>query len=145
MTDYGVDARGGDLPYLVMEHLSGHSLGEILKQRKALPFEEAIGLLRPAANAVDAAHANNIVHGDLKPGNLFVTEEANGQLPCLKVLDFGLARLTQTGSASASDSEAATISSGGIRGTPVLYGPGASALRTRFAGQRPVRNGGAHV
>ena len=123
VTDYGVDARGGDLPYLVMEHLSGHSLGEILKQRKALPFEEAIGLLRPAANAVDAAHANNIVHGDLKPGNLFVTEEANGQLPCLKVLDFGLARLTQTGSASASDSEAATISSGGIRGTPAYMAP----------------------
>jgi len=139
VTDYGVDPRNSGVPYLVMEHLVGKTLSEILKQRKALPFEEAIGLLRLTAQAVDAAHANNIVHGDLKPANLFLAEEGHSRLPCLKVLDFGLARLTNPASSSDPDDETTLTSVGGLRGTPaymapeLLRGEPASPASDRFA------------
>jgi CHASE2 domain-containing sensor protein len=125
VTDYGVDARSG-LPYLVMEHLRGKTLSQILKERKALPFEEAIGLLRATAGAVDAAHRNNIMHGDLKPANLLLSEEAHSQLPCVKVLDFGLARLTNPAStppSGAGQDDTTTVTAGGIRGTPAYMAP----------------------
>ncbi len=92
VTDYGVNSRRG-LPYLVMEYLVGKPLSEMLKEQKVLPFEEAIRLLRDTADAVDAAHANNIVHGDLKPANLFLCEASDSEPAHLKVVDFGLARL----------------------------------------------------
>ena len=100
VTDYGVDSRDGGIPYLVMECLAGKPLHQILKERHQLSFEDAMPLLRAAADAVDAAHANHIVHGDLKPSNLFLADEPDRGEPCLKVLDFGLARLTNTASGS---------------------------------------------
>jgi eukaryotic-like serine/threonine-protein kinase len=131
VTDYGVDSRSGGAPYLVMEYLQGKTLAEVLKDRKVLPFEEAIGLLRATAGAVDLAHNNNIVHGDLKPANLFLAEETNSPLPCLKVVDFGLARLTNPSSSQDQEDETTGTSTGGLCGTPAYMAP--ELLRSKRA------------
>src|SRR5262249_51014794 len=80
--------------YLAMELLSGQPLGERLKEERSLPVEEATRIARHALLSLAEAHEKGIVHRDLKPDNLFLTHAADGQDIC-KVLDFGIAKLTQ--------------------------------------------------
>ena len=82
------------LPYMVMEYLDGATLGQIVRQKGAIPTEEAVDYVLQACEAVAEAHAAGIVHRDLKPENLFLTKRVDGQ-PLVKVLDFGIAK-TQT-------------------------------------------------
>jgi CHASE2 domain-containing sensor protein len=128
VTDYGVDPRGGGMPYLVMEYLEGITVTDALKERPALPFPEAVVLLRSIASAIDYAHGHNpsVVHGDLKPSNLFLAKATDTSKPCLKVVDFGLAQLSQTRGADAQPVGAtASRSTGseGLRGTPAYMAP----------------------
>jgi hypothetical protein len=73
--------------YLVMELVEGPTLAERIK-RGALPPEEALGIARQMADALEAAHEKGIVHRDLKPGNVKITPSGT-----VKVLDFGLAKV----------------------------------------------------
>jgi serine/threonine protein kinase len=81
-------------PYMVMEYLDGGDLAAWIKQRGALPIEQAIEFVLQACVAVAEAHALGIVHRDLKPANLFCIRRADGQLS-IKVLDFGISKLTE--------------------------------------------------
>ena len=81
------------LPYLVMEHLTGNDLEEELRRRGPLPLEEAVDYVLQACQAIVEAHALGIVHRDLKPGNLFLAESTGG-VRVIKVLDFGISKLT---------------------------------------------------
>lgn len=88
-----------EAPYLVMDYVSGETLGTVLK-RGPLPVERAVELLVLMCEGVEYAHAAGVMHRDLKPDNIMLT--ASG----LKVLDFGVARpsgdwatLTGTGQA----------------------------------------------
>jgi eukaryotic-like serine/threonine-protein kinase len=76
-------------PYLVSELLEGHTLRELL-QRGPVPIRKAIEYGVQTARGLAAAHDKGIVHRDLKPDNLFVTKDGR-----VKILDFGLAKLTQ--------------------------------------------------
>src|SRR5581483_10919500 len=78
-----------DVPYLVSELLEGETLRERLRSGR-IPLTQALELATQAARGLAAAHEKGIVHRDLKPENLFVTK--HGQV---KILDFGLAKLTQ--------------------------------------------------
>jgi serine/threonine protein kinase/CHASE2 domain-containing sensor protein len=126
VTDYGVDSRRGGLPYLVMEYLEGQTIRQVLKQRQWLPFPDAVALLRAVAAAIDCAHDRNIVHGDLKPGNLFLARQPDGS-DIVKVVDFGLARLSaaehQDSGAGGPNSGTRSTASGAIRGTPAYIAP----------------------
>jgi serine/threonine-protein kinase len=118
VTDADVAPELGGVPFLVMEWLRGHSLEEIAAERGALPPEEVVLYLRQAARALDKAHALGIVHRDLKPDNLFLTTREDGT-PHLKILDFGIAKLTQ-------DSDAGRFKATGtgqIFGTPLYMSP----------------------
>src|SRR5205823_4721719 len=74
--------------YLVMEYVAGKTLDQHIP-RRGMRTPEVLRLGAQIADALSAAHAAGIIHRDLKPGNVMVTE--NGTV---KVLDFGLAKLT---------------------------------------------------
>jgi tRNA A-37 threonylcarbamoyl transferase component Bud32 len=80
-------------PYMVMEYLEGGDLAAWLKQRGALPVDQAVEFILQACVAVADAHALGIVHRDLKPANLFCVRRSDGQLT-IKVLDFGISKVT---------------------------------------------------
>jgi len=84
--DYG---EHDDAPYLVLEYLPGGTLKARMKGR-AIPWQEAVRLLIPIANALGYAHEQNVIHRDVKPANILLT--VNGQ-PMLS--DFGIAKILE--------------------------------------------------
>jgi eukaryotic-like serine/threonine-protein kinase len=98
-------------PFLVMELLSGRSLADELAERGQLPLSEVRRLLGQAAVGLDAAHRSGVIHRDVKPANLHVTDD--GQL---KVVDFGIARL-------AGEVEGRLTAVGTVVGTPAYMSP----------------------
>jgi serine/threonine protein kinase len=112
-----VDGR----PYIIMEYLQGRTLREELVARGRLPLLEAVTYACELLAALGAAHAIGIVHRDIKPDNLFLYEVPNAPRT-LKVLDFGVARVTQSSPVPALTPELAT-ESGIVIGTPRWQSP----------------------
>ena len=84
--DFGALPSGA--PFLVLEHLDGLDLSELLKRDKRVPVTTAVDYVVQACEAVAEAHSIGIVHRDLKPANLFLTKRADGT-GTIKVLDSG--------------------------------------------------------
>jgi serine/threonine protein kinase len=86
----------GQLPdgrqYYVMELLEGQTFDKYLKAQGRLPLDQALPVLRGIARAMDAAHGKGILHRDLKPDNVFLIFDEDGQAEP-KLLDFGLVKL----------------------------------------------------
>src|SRR5258708_27669568 len=78
------------MPYMVSEFLEGETLRERLRPGVPIATAKIIDYALQCASGLAAAHEKNIVHRDLKPENLFVTVDGR-----IKILDFGLAKLTQ--------------------------------------------------
>jgi len=97
VSDVGVLENGA--PYMVMEYLDGGDLSAWLNQHGRLPAEQVAEFVLQASEAIAEAHALGIVHRDLKPANLFVIRRPDGGLS-VKVLDFGISKVTGVGSAS---------------------------------------------
>jgi serine/threonine protein kinase len=93
--DYGEEAGSA---YLVMELVPGHPLSGILEREQVLSPDMTLSIISQTARALAVAHAQGLVHRDIKPGNLLITPDNR-----VKVTDFGIARLadqvplTQTG------------------------------------------------
>jgi hypothetical protein len=94
--DYGV--AGSSIAYLVMERLHGRTLRQEIRNRGAMTPGRVAEWLGPVADAVIAAHAAGVIHRDLKPDNVFLDEQAGRATP--KVLDFGLAKVSDADLAS---------------------------------------------
>jgi serine/threonine-protein kinase len=112
----------GQLPdsrhYFVMEWLRGESLGSCL-ERGPLPVAAVCDILLPLIRALAAAHEHGVVHRDLKPDNVFLTERA-GQFH-IKLLDFGVAKLSHKDATGAK--QAGHTATGVIVGTPLYLSP----------------------
>jgi eukaryotic-like serine/threonine-protein kinase len=101
-------------PYLVLEFVEGPSLRELLHRRGALPPAEMLAILAPLCDALQAAHAAELVHRDVKASNVILAQGPAGVRPVL--LDFGLVKLTdQTGPG--------LTSSRSMLGTPAAMAP----------------------
>jgi len=92
-------AEEGDITYIVMEHVTGQNLRQVMTAGR-LPDVTVLTMLKQAADALDYAHSQGVVHRDVKPANFLLTDRG-----VLKVTDFGIAKLlsgentgvTQTG------------------------------------------------
>jgi len=116
VSDVGTLESGS--PYMVMEYLHGEDLAAWVRRNGAMPVPDAIEFLLQACEAIAEAHALGIVHRDLKPANLFVTRRVDGS-PCIKVLDFGISKLTLPGAAP----ELAMTKTSTIMGSPLYMSP----------------------
>ncbi len=85
--DAGENPETND-PYIVLEYVAGEALNRILAREKKLPPARALQLAEEIAEALDYAHAQGVIHRDIKPGNILVTEAGHA-----KIADFGIAKL----------------------------------------------------
>ena len=121
-TIYGLEESNGT-SYLVMELVSGETLQQRLARKGRLPIEDALGICRQIAEALEAAHDKGIIHRDLKPANVKVTPEGK-----VKVLDFGLAKAFAGDGTSGDPTHSPTLSiaataQGVILGTAAYMSP----------------------
>jgi len=114
VTLYSVEEADG-LPFLTMEFVSGESLDRRIPPG-GLPVAQVIEIARALADALAAAHDKGIIHRDLKPANVMFTGEGR-----VKILDFGLAKETQ--STSVGDATVDKTELGRVMGTPAYMSP----------------------
>jgi serine/threonine protein kinase len=109
-------------PYVMMEYLSGETLGARLRRLDRLPLLQALGIACDVAEALAFAHSRGVLHRDLKPDNIFLyTPPVLGAREQVKVLDFGIAKVIQP-----PEGEAVTMvrtKTGAIMGTPTYMSP----------------------
>jgi serine/threonine-protein kinase len=98
--------------YLTMEFLDGYPLSKIIGQ-EALPLEQIFDVALQASHGLAAAHSMGIIHRDMKPENVFLTEEGRK----VKILDFGIAKVTRA------DTDTNLTKTGAIFGTPHYMAP----------------------
>ncbi len=153
VTVYDIDQADG-VDFIAMEYVEGKTLDDLVG-RKGLKLNDALKYAIQIADALAKAHAAGIIHRDLKPSNVMVTEEDR-----VKVLDFGLAKLTEAAAVSSEDStptNQALTESGLIMGTVSYMSPEqaegkkvdarsdiftfGSVLYEMLTGRRPFRRG----
>jgi len=114
--DFGTSEQGH--AYIVMEHLEGMDLGNVL-DGGPLPIDAAVEYVLQACLALAEAHRAGIVHRDLKPANLFLTQRPDGQ-PIIKILDFGISKIVaKTGRGA----NAAFVTTSNNMGSPEYMSP----------------------
>ncbi len=111
--DYGIE---GDQPYIVMELLRGEALIDRYDRTRLPDLATMQQIMVQLCDGLEAAHASGVVHRDLKPDNVFLAEEADGD-EIVKILDFGLARLLDVAP------DARLTSAGDLAGTPEYMSP----------------------
>jgi serine/threonine protein kinase len=121
VTIYEIESAEG-VDFIVMELVAGKTLDALIP-RAGMRLSEALRIAIPLADALAAAHAAGIVHRDLKPANVMVTPEG-----AAKILDFGLAKLTQAEEGSGDDAttldaQARLSRPGTVAGTPAYMSP----------------------
>jgi tRNA A-37 threonylcarbamoyl transferase component Bud32 len=109
--DFGITGSGH--PYIVMDYIVGESLSEILDRVGNISEREALPLMLEILSAVEYAHKQNILHRDLKPGNILIQQKDN--VDVVKLIDFGIAKLA--------DPDQSLTTSGSVIGTPAYMSP----------------------
>src|SRR6266403_273075 len=115
VTDFG-EAENG-VVFLVMEYLDGRTLKEIIRSAGPMPLVRVVEIVRQVSGALDAAHAQGVIHRDLKSENIMLSQTNGGDWA--KVLDFGIAKIQQPEGARDNDITAANL----VIGTPQYMSP----------------------
>jgi serine/threonine protein kinase len=116
VTVYDLGYHTDGSPYIVMELLRGQDLATILKSGTKLSIERSTSIILPVLEGLGLAHKRGIVHRDIKPPNIFVTDDE-----AVKIMDFGIARFTSTVATNSGMviGTAAYMSPEQVRGEPV--------------------------
>ncbi len=88
--DFGIQ---DGVPYLVQEYLTGEDLDRLVARREPLPPAQRIDILLQAAHGLEYAHAHGVIHRDVKPANIRLTDDGT-----VKIMDFGIAKLANVAS-----------------------------------------------
>ena len=149
--DFGNTEDG--LVYLILEYLEGAALSDIVAKQKGLTLANIVWLMEPLCSAINAAHQHNVVHRDLKPGNVMVAT-LSGNETTVKVVDFGISKPmheenlkhTQLGTVMGTPGYLAPEQ---IRGTNInhladIYGIGA-ILHFMITGEAPYRGASREI
>jgi serine/threonine-protein kinase len=115
VSDFGNTTEGEF--YFIMEFLQGESLADRLRREKLLQTNRAVQIAAQVADALSASHGHGIIHRDLKPENIFLITRGQTQ-DFVKVLDFGLAKLTQ-----GEEKVSHKTRTGSVMGTPYYMAP----------------------
>lgn len=121
VTVYDLRTSADGTVYMVMEFVEGHTLGEEMKRRGALPPSQAFELLEPIMSVLNTAHAMGVVHRDLKPDNIMIGKSSTGE-PVAKLLDLGIAKMREIAGGDGGGNTALTTA-GQILGTPHYMSP----------------------
>ncbi len=121
--------RDGEVVFMTMEYMVGQPLDQMVKQYNAtgLPRNDALNVLKGMCLALIHAHKEDIVHSDLKPGNVFVTENGTA-----KIFDFGIARAVQKIDRSQGEQDRTVFDAGNLGALTPAY-----ASREMLLGQVP--------
>ncbi len=103
VTIYDIGGEGGYY-YFVMKFLDGRSLKEILAEQGPLPLQEVLDIVRQLSSALDYAHRQNLIHRDVKPGNVIISADGQAVLT-----DFGLAKVAENLKLTASGETIGTL------------------------------------
>ncbi|MBS1990712.1 MAG: serine/threonine protein kinase [Cyanobacteria bacterium SZAS LIN-3] len=114
--DCGVVATGQ--PYIVMDFLEGESLTDIIKSGNHLPYQRVVPIFIQACEALEHAHQKGVIHRDLKSSNIMLVE-VEGKKDFVKVVDFGIAKLTNASGKVAQN----LTQTGEIFGSPIYMSP----------------------
>jgi serine/threonine-protein kinase len=93
--EFGVDEN--NQPFLVMDYLEGKTLSDLIKDTGGLEPIRAAAIFQQIAEALEHAHANSVIHRDLKPNNVIIVHDEKGQ-ETVKLVDFGIAKLEEEAS-----------------------------------------------
>lgn len=99
------------LPFIVMEYVKGHTVSSLLNDGDPVPISEAVQIVGGVLSALEYSHHEGIIHRDIKPGNVMITEDGK-----VKVMDFGIAR-------AIADSAATMTQTNSVVGTAQYLSP----------------------
>ena len=116
VTDFGEDENG--IVFLVMEYLSGRTLKQVIRDEGPLPLARVVEIVRQVGDALNAAHAQGVVHRDLKSDNIMLVDTTMAG-DHAKVLDFGIAKINEPDGNRDSELTAPNL----VIGTPQYMSP----------------------
>lgn len=113
--DFGVSTDGR--PYMVMDFIEGTSLAQIIETEHKLPLRQTLEICIQIARGMAYAHAQGVLHRDLKPGNIMLISQSNGG-KLVKIIDFGIAKVVEENAPSNNLTQ-----TGDVFGSPYYMSP----------------------
>lgn len=114
--DYGSTEDG--FLFMVMEIIDGKSLAQVVRDKRQLGVARTVNVITQVCNALEHAHHSGVIHRDLKPGNIMLTE-FDGEQDYVKLVDFGIAKLLLTDG----EEDAGIEQKGEVLGSPLYMSP----------------------